>query len=419
MTDLRYADDLIAKIHAEIGRALPPDHGRPGRGRAPCPAQQPDRGHGGPLPAAPHPRLAPAHPARGQDRERGRQGGGGMNTSTQLLHLIGAEGEAGLTLDALDYAIEHLRRASIVSAVMILVERGLVERPAPGRYRLTAAGRIALHSQGGLASYPASRAPRRCAYSLRTRLWHGMRVLQKFSVDDLLLRAARGDEADARNNALKYVNALERAGYLVRMRQRLPGDAPTSNGFVRWLLVRNTGPQAPIWQNAKGQIHDPNSGDTLDLGAAPEVAHALTPTPTPWPCCAPRWSAPARPPPPNGWGSRAPPSACWSRANTPPTPAPCTHASSMCSAACAARTWRPICRARSAGAGTPAGSRRPRPPRPCATGAPARPASTTPPPWRHSHDDQPANPAQPAELPADRLRRGPLRSLRNAPVRRP
>lgn len=197
-----------------------------------------------------------------------------MNTSTRLLHLIGAEGEAGITLDALDERLETQSRAAIVMAAGVLAQRGLLERPAPGRYRLNSAGRLALANGAEIKSGPrATRATAVQTRSLRARLWRAMRAMQKFSLDDVLLRAANGDEADAPNNAIKYINALERAGYLVRMRQRLPGDAPTSNGFVRWLLVRNTGPLAPIWQTRQGRLFDPNTQDTYPL-ACPEVAHA-------------------------------------------------------------------------------------------------------------------------------------------------
>lgn len=196
--------------------------------------------------------------------------------SNHLLGLIHDAGEDGLTLAALDAGAD-LERKSIRNAIEVLKGRGLIERVAPGQYRLTAAGRLAQQFGTPIKPGPEGQTlsvARRYPRCLRGKLWAAMRALGKFSLDDLLLRAAKGDEADARNNALKYVNALERAGYLVRMRQRQPGTAPTSNGFVRWLLVRNTGPQAPIWQNAKGQIHDPNSGETFDLDAVSEVAHA-------------------------------------------------------------------------------------------------------------------------------------------------
>ncbi|AFL76195.1 hypothetical protein [Thiocystis violascens] len=191
-----------------------------------------------------------------------------MRSSTLLLKLIGEAGEEGATLEALDQAIDGLSRKAIVMATGVLAQRGLLERRAPGHYRLTAAGRLAL--EAGIAIKPGPRGTHATAIqarSLRAKLWRAMRALNKFGIDDLLLRGANGDEADARNNAGKYVNVLERAGYLIRLKHRLPGDAPTSPGFVRWLLVHNTGPKAPIWQAGKRQLHDPNTGKTFALDA--------------------------------------------------------------------------------------------------------------------------------------------------------
>lgn len=199
-----------------------------------------------------------------------------MRSSTLLLKLIGEAGEDGIGLDALE-SIAGISRKAIVMATGVLAQRGLLDRPAPGCYRLTAAGRLAL--EAGVEIKPGSSGPRaakRCAKCLRARLWRAMRALNKFGVDDLLLRAANGDEADAHDNARKYLGALERAGYLIRLKHRLPGEAKKSNGFVRWILINNTGPKAPVWRLRQGRVFDPNTGDSIDLSApetAQETAH--------------------------------------------------------------------------------------------------------------------------------------------------
>ncbi len=199
-----------------------------------------------------------------------------MRPSTQLLHVFGEAGEGGTTLGALETATSMSRKA-IIAATGVLNQRGLLERLALGSYRLTAAGRLAL--EGGIEIKPGpkgERSPKQHRHCLRARLWRGMRALGKFGIDDLLLRAAQGDEADARNNAVKYINALERAGYLIRMKHRLPGEAKTSNGFTRWILIKNTGPKPPVWQLRQGRVFDPNTGDSVDLSApetAQETAH--------------------------------------------------------------------------------------------------------------------------------------------------
>lgn len=197
-----------------------------------------------------------------------------MGISTELLGLIGAAGQPGITLAALDEQVPQSKKA-IVMAAGVLAERGLLERPAPGLYRLTPAGRIALANGAEIKG-----GPRRTHLtavqenSLRARLWRAMRAMNKFGLDDLLLRAATGTEGDAANNAIKYVNVLERAGYLLRLRQRLPGEAPTSPGFPRWILLRNSGPRPPVWRKRHAEILDPNTGKTYPLAPpAREVAH--------------------------------------------------------------------------------------------------------------------------------------------------
>lgn len=199
-----------------------------------------------------------------------------MRPSNRLLELIGTAGEDGIHLADLDDRAEFSRK-SVRNAVDVLKERGLIESIALGRYRLTVAGRLAREYGTDIKPGPGPRGlsvARRFPRCLRGKLWQAMRSTCKFSLDDLLLRSADGNESDARNNALKYVNALERAGYLIRMKRRQPGDAPTSNGFVRWVLVRNSGPKAPIWQSSKGRLYDPNTGETIDLTALEEASHA-------------------------------------------------------------------------------------------------------------------------------------------------
>lgn len=195
--------------------------------------------------------------------------------SNRLLGLIGDAGDAGMTLAVLDASAE-LDRKCVRNAIEALKTRGLIEAIDHGLYRLTAAGRLARHYGLDIKPGPrGERGPKLHVNGLRARLWKAMRALHKFGLDDLLLRAANGDEAGARNNAVKYLNALERAGYLVRLRRRDPGIAVTSNGFVRWLLIRSTGPRPPIWQAGKGQIHDPNTGAVHALAEpAREVTHA-------------------------------------------------------------------------------------------------------------------------------------------------
>ena len=49
---------------------------------------------------------------------------------------------------------------------------------------------------------------------------------------------------------------------------RAAGTAPTSNGFVRWLLLpdRDSGPRAPVASSARRTVFDPHTGETFHLG---------------------------------------------------------------------------------------------------------------------------------------------------------
>ena len=131
-----------------------------------------------------------------------------------------------------------------------------------GRYNLTPAGRAFLDSGKRLTSGPRGPQPGKRLFkgTLRERAWHAMRIRQKFSLGEILEIAARGKERDAESNVGKYLRALRRAGFLTEMRRKKEeGDAPTSNGVKRYLLVRDSGPQAPRWLPRRGLVYDPNT----------------------------------------------------------------------------------------------------------------------------------------------------------------
>ena len=90
-----------------------------------------------------------------------------------------------------------------------------------------------------------------------------MRTLQKFSLDELetLGGASRGD-------AQRYTLVLLKAGYLVRLRPAA-GTAPTSNGFGRYLLIRNSGPTAPVYRAGKDDVWDRNEARAYPIEVTP------------------------------------------------------------------------------------------------------------------------------------------------------
>ncbi len=89
-----------------------------------------------------------------------------------------------------------------------------------------------------------------------------------FSIADLLLVVANGDERNAASNIGHYLRALTRAG-IVKAAGRDKPTSPTSNGEKRWRLVKaySTGPKAPVHRASQGCVYDPNTGAVYPLEA--------------------------------------------------------------------------------------------------------------------------------------------------------
>lgn len=178
---------------------------------------------------------------------------------TAVLNAL-APGDC-LTLDRFGEALGDLTHRQITNAAARLVERGLVERVERGCFRLTPEGAAA--REAGLVIRSGPRGPmarrRPVRNSLQARLWRAMRVKGKFTIPALLELAAR-DEKNPRHAAEKFIGALERAGYLLRLSRREPGTSPTSNGFVRWSLIKDTGDLPPM-PRRDGTLYDPNTGE--------------------------------------------------------------------------------------------------------------------------------------------------------------
>jgi hypothetical protein len=191
-----------------------------------------------------------------------------VGQATAILNAI-PPGEC-LTMDALVEVSGRTRRQVSNSAAK-LVERDLVERIDRGCFRLTEAGVRAQADGMEIKSGPRGPMTRRqpARNSLRKRLWRAMRLKKKFTINSLLIDAAR-DEKSPVSAAGYFVRALERAGYLMRMPRREQGTSPTSNGYLRWSLLRDTGPLTPLLRS-DGTVFDPNTGETLRPGLLGEV----------------------------------------------------------------------------------------------------------------------------------------------------
>lgn len=179
-----------------------------------------------------------------------------------------------LTMDELS-ARGPLNRRQVSNGAAGLIRRGFVERADIGCYQLTRAGIEARESGVSLTSGP--RAPltgrrRTRKVTFAARLWKAMRAMRSFTVDDLVALAVRA-ERDPLTMAYRYVKAMERAGYVLATPRRKPGTALTSNGHKHYILVRDTGPEAPVLSMRHRAILDPNTGDRhpLDQGTGGEA----------------------------------------------------------------------------------------------------------------------------------------------------
>lgn len=180
--------------------------------------------------------------------------------------LAALRSDACLTVDELA-AVTGLENRAVVKAAAALIARGLADRAEVGCFTLTIQGQTFRAEGGAVTCGPAGpltqtyRRPRRQV--LRDRLWAALRIKGKASLPELLEVAGNG-ERDAANSARRYTAALARAGYLRELR-REAGSAPTSNGFKRYALIRDTGPAAPQLRVRTHELFDPNTGEIVPL----------------------------------------------------------------------------------------------------------------------------------------------------------
>jgi hypothetical protein len=85
---------------------------------------------------------------------------------------------------------------------------------------------------------------------LRVRVWEAIRTARKGTVAEIE-QLALASEKDP-GGVQRYLLALRRGGYLRRMKA-------VSYKEARYLLIRDTGPLAPILRRSKDCLYDPNT----------------------------------------------------------------------------------------------------------------------------------------------------------------
>lgn len=175
-----------------------------------------------------------------------------MAIGTDLLTAL-ADADGPLAVAALA-AVTGREAHAVSRALCAMANQDMVERLAIGHYRITADGRLAL-DHGGQRPGPKRDHAGACtprSGTVRERIWAALRLRGKATLTELAILAGRGP--DAYENCKRYLKALERSGYIARLPRRR-GHQMNVRGVV---LIDDTGPLAPIVQQAKGRCYDRN-----------------------------------------------------------------------------------------------------------------------------------------------------------------
>lgn len=166
-----------------------------------------------------------------------------------------------LTIDQLAVELDLTHR-QVSDAAAKLFKRDYLERKAVGCYQLTDAGEAAAITGEIITSGP--RGPiektRFKRNTFRHRAWIAMRIRRRFTVPDLIADASKVSDGNPADNLQRYLRGLKKVGYVAELPNREEGTAITSNGFKRWMLLRDTGPKAPVILKEPRGIHDFNLG---------------------------------------------------------------------------------------------------------------------------------------------------------------
>jgi hypothetical protein len=161
-----------------------------------------------------------------------------------------------------------------------LVRCGLARPCLVVAYQLTPEGVMAARAGGADSKerrfIPRTPAKPRAVSTFRQRAWQAARMLEKFTVADVLQlagdsgeptsQAARDGDKKMLRIAREYLNGLCRAGVLRRMRS---GHSARN---ARYFLLRDLGPAAPVWRKRTHDVVDGNSGRILPCARKTEVA---------------------------------------------------------------------------------------------------------------------------------------------------
>lgn len=181
-------------------------------------------------------------------------------TETILKAVALAPGEECVT-DARIAELTGLTAKQVATSTNKLRKHGFMTRTGKGCHKVTPAGKDVVMAGGNLRSGP--KGPQQYGQrhrdpGLRQKVWNLLRMGGKRTIDDILMLIVEGSERDARGNVRRYLQALVRADYVRVMPQREAPLNPCSNGCLRYVLMMDTGPQAPVWRATRHSLYDPN-----------------------------------------------------------------------------------------------------------------------------------------------------------------
>lgn len=145
-----------------------------------------------------------------------------------------------------------------------LVARGWIVRRERGCFELSKHGKQAVKNGETITSGPTrpltqGYPKKRRKLTARCAIWRSIRILRKFTIGELeILTSASHD------NTMQFVGYLLKSGVLIPLK-REPGAALTSNGFRRWFLMHDLGPETPIWRPTTRELFDPNSNSVFEV----------------------------------------------------------------------------------------------------------------------------------------------------------
>lgn len=185
----------------------------------------------------------------------------GVVPTALLQHMSGG---SCLTIDQMVEQLGISRRQAL-NAASRLLRRDYLMKMAGGCFQLTEAGLAAAAAGKVIKSGPKGKtgAIPQHRDTFRQRAWTSMRFNGRFTIGQIVRAAGREGETNARENARKYIAQLCRAGYVKELSRRAPGTAIGSNGFKRFMLVKNTGRRAPVFRAECRVMHDFNTGEDV------------------------------------------------------------------------------------------------------------------------------------------------------------